>query len=162
MTRYKHTQIGTFMAVITVAVFILFAWLQTTARAEPPSYDSGSNFAVTAIMALVLFTLVSFVTLTTMIDEQTVRIHFGWGIFRKTFSLAEIATVTHVKNPWYYGWGIRLGLRPTMWIFNVSGFDAVELVMKNGKRYRIGTDEPEKLETAIKKAVQPHLKASLI
>jgi len=40
-----------------------------------------------------------------------------------------------------------------MWIFNVSGFDAVELIMKNGKIYRIGTDEPIKLESAITVAV---------
>jgi hypothetical protein len=36
-----------------------------------------------------------------------------------------------------------------MWIYNVSGFDAVEITMKNGKIYRIGTDEPLKLEQAI-------------
>jgi hypothetical protein len=36
-----------------------------------------------------------------------------------------------------------------MWIYSVSGFDAVEIKMKNGKRYRIGTDEPKNLEQAI-------------
>jgi len=36
-----------------------------------------------------------------------------------------------------------------MWIYNISGFDAVEIKMKNGKTYRIGTDEPQKLEQAI-------------
>ena len=40
-----------------------------------------------------------------------------------------------------------------MWIYNVSGFDAIELTMKNGKIYRIGTDEPEKLEAAIKQVI---------
>ena len=30
------------------------------------------------------------------------------------------------------------------------GFDAVELVMKNGKVYRIGTNAPGELENAIK------------
>ncbi|MDY0387304.1 MAG: hypothetical protein RBT65_09290 [Methanolobus sp.] len=36
-----------------------------------------------------------------------------------------------------------------MWIFNDSGFDAVEIKTKNGKIYRIGTDEPKQLERAI-------------
>ena len=36
-----------------------------------------------------------------------------------------------------------------MCIYNVSGFDAVEIQLKNGKIYRIGTDEPKKLEQAI-------------
>lgn len=155
MTPYKHTQIGYLMLCITLAVLALFVWIQVTARAEPVSYDSGPNFAITAIMALTLFILGSFSTLTVAVDGQFLKIRFGWGIFRKKFPLSEIATVRKVKNMWYYGWGIRLWLRPKMWIFNVSGFDAVELAMKNGTVYRIGTDEPEKLETAIQQVIQP-------
>jgi hypothetical protein len=153
MTTYKHAQIGYLMLIITLVVLVFFAWLQITARAETPSYDSGTNFAITAIMALILFILASFSTLAVTIDEQFLKIRFGWGIFRKEFPLNDIATVRKVKNHWYYGWGIRLWLWPKMWIFNVSGFDAIELTMKNGKIYRIGTDEPEKLETAIKQAI---------
>jgi hypothetical protein len=52
-----------------------------------------------------------------------------------------------VKNHWYYGWGIRFW--PGMTIFNVSGFDAVEITMQNGRRYRIGTDEPAQLERVL-------------
>ncbi|MCK6462421.1 MAG: hypothetical protein L6Q29_01200 [Candidatus Pacebacteria bacterium] len=152
MENYKHTQIGYLMLVITLAVLALFAWLQITARAEPPSYNSGANFAITAIMALILFILASFSTLTVAIDGQLLKVRFGWGIFRKKFPLTEIAAVRKVKNHWYYGWGVRLRFWPRMWIFNVSGFDAIELTMKNGKIYRIGTDEPEKLEMAIRQA----------
>src|SRR3989344_8539262 len=147
---YKHTQIGYLMLDITLVVLVFFAWIQIAARAETPSYDSGANFAIPAIMALILFILISFSTLTVFIDEQFLKIRFGWGIFRKKFSISEIAAVKKVKNYWYYGWGIRLRFWPKMWIFNVSGFDAIELTMKNGKIYRIGTDEPEKLEAAIK------------
>jgi hypothetical protein len=138
------------MSVVTLAVLVLFAWIQITARAEPPSVDSGTNFLVTFIMASILFVLVSFTTLTTVIDEKYLQIKFGYGIFRKKFLLGEIASVKQVKNHWYYGWGIRFRLRPKMWIYNISGFDAVEIVMKNGKVYRIGTDTPGELETAIK------------
>ena len=154
MEHYKHTQIGYLMLSITLAVLILFARLQITARAEPPSYDSGTNFAVTAIMAFILFTLASFSTLAVVIDGQFLRVRFGWGIFRKKFPLTEIAAARKVKNRWYYGWGIRLWFWPKMWIFNVSGFDAVELTMKNGKIYRIGTDEPDVLEEALLKCVR--------
>ena len=152
MEHYKHTQIGYLMFSIMLLVLVLFAWLQIAARSEPPSYDSGTNFAVTAIMALILFILASFSTLAVIIDEQFLKIRFGWGIFRKKFPLTEIAAVKKVKNHWYYGWGIRLWFWPKMWIFNISGFDALELTMRNGKIYRIGTDEPEKLDIAIKQA----------
>ena len=153
MTSYKHTQIGYLMLVVTLAVLVLFTWVQITARAEPPSVDSGTNFAVTAIMVLILFILSSFITLTVILDENYLRIKFGYGIFRKKFSRGEIASAKIVKNHWYYGWGIRLWLWPKMWIYNVSGFDAVEITMRDGKIYRIGTDAPRELETAIKQAI---------
>ena len=35
------------------------------------------------------------------------------------------------------------------WLFNISGFDAVEIVLKNGRRYQLGTDEPEELLAAV-------------
>ena len=153
MTTYKHTQISYLMLIITLAVLVIFAWVQITARAEPPSVDSGTNFAVTAIMALILFILASFATLTVSIDENYFRIKFGYGIFKKKFLLNEIISTKSVKNHWYYGWGIRVWFWPYMWIFNISGFDAVEIIMRNGKIYRIGTDTPNELEAAIKRAI---------
>jgi len=84
------------------------------------------------------------------VDERYVAIKFGCGIFRKRFTIDEVASVARVKNHWYYGWGIRVWFWPYMWIYNVSGFDAVELVMKNKRVYRIGTDVPEELEAVIK------------
>ena len=104
-------------------------------------------------MALILFILASFTTLSVSIDENYLRIKFSYGIFRKKFSASEIVSVALVKNHWYYGWGIRPWFWSRMWIFNVSGFDAVEIRMRSGKIYRIGTDESEKLETAIKRVI---------
>ena len=150
MTTYKHTQIGYLMLVVTLALLVLFAWVYITASAEPPSVDSGPNFAVTAVMALILFILASFATMTASIDENYLRIKFGYGIFHKRFAVSEIASVERVKNHWYYGWGIRLWFWPYMWIYNISGFDAVEVIMKNRKIYRIGTDAPGELEAAIR------------
>src|SRR3989338_5932699 len=154
MASYKHTQIGYLILFVTLAVLVLFAWLQITARAEPPSLYSGTNFAITAIMAFILFILASFSTLTVVIDGQFLKIRFGWGIFRKKFPLTDITTVRKVKNHWYYGWGIRIWFWPYMWIYNVSGFDAVEMVIKDGKIYRIGTDAPGELESALRIAIR--------
>ncbi len=141
------------MLVITLAMLVFFSWLYITASAEPPSVDSGPNFAVTSIMALILFFLASFTTLTVFIDENYLRIKFGYGIFEKKFSVKEVVSVASVKNHWYYGWGIRVWFWPYMWIYNISGLNAVEIIMRNGKIYRIGTDTPSELEAAIKQAV---------
>jgi len=153
MTTYKHTQIGYLMLVVTLAVLALFAWIYIMASAEPPSVDSGPNFAITAIMALILFILASFATLTASVDENCLRIKFGYGIFTKKFAINEITSAQSVKNHWYYGWGIKVWFWPYMCIYNISGFDAVEIIMRNGKIYRIGTNAPGELEAAIKQAI---------
>jgi hypothetical protein len=147
--NYKHTQIGYLMLVVTLAVLVLYVWAYITASAEPPSVDSGNNLAVTATMAFTLLVLTSFWSLRVTIDDKYLRIKFGYGIYQKKFTLNEVISVKTVKNHWYYGWGIRGRLWPKMWIFNVSGFDAVEITLKNGHKYRIGTDEPKELEQAI-------------
>jgi hypothetical protein len=153
MISYKHTQIGYLMLLVTLAVLVLFAWAHITALAEPPSADSGTNLLVTAVMVVILFILASFTTLTTSIDENCLRVKFGYGIFAKKFALNQIASVQIVKNHWYYGWGVKVWFWPYMWIYSVSGFDAVEIIMRNGKIYRIGTDIPSELEAAIKQAI---------
>lgn len=152
MTPYKHTQVGYLILVVTSFVFVLFAWLQIMARAEAPSYDSGTNFLFTFIMAFILFLLLSFSTLTVSVADNFLKIKFGYGFFKDKFLLSDIVSVSQVKNSWYYGWGIRFWFWPRMTIYNVSGFDAVEIKLKNGKLYRIGTDEPEKLLNSLKQA----------
>lgn len=146
---YKHTQISYLMITITLAVLAFFVWMYITASAEPVSYNSGPNFAITSIMTIIVAILSSFTFLQVIIDKEYIRIKFGWGIYRKKFALKEITSAKTVKNHRYYGWGIKVRFWPKMWIYSVSGFDAVELKMKNGKTYRIGTDEPKKLEQVI-------------
>lgn len=150
MSFYKHTQIGYLMLAVTLVVTAIFVWAYLIARAEVPSVDSGTNLMVTLVMAITLFLLLSFATLTATIDEKFLKIKFGYGIFAKKFALDEIAKVDVACNRWYYGWGIRFWPLPKMWIYNVSGFDAVQITLKNGKVYRIGTDDAEGLRNAIK------------
>ncbi|WMW22006.1 hypothetical protein RE476_11625 [Methanolobus mangrovi] len=137
---YNHTQKGRLRGFILLALILLFAFILLSTGFEPMAF---------ATMLLVVIIVISFTTLNVTIDENYFRIKFGYGIFRKKFLLDEIISTKTVKNHWYYGWGIRLWLWPKMWILNVSGFDAVEIKMKNNKIYRIGTDEQKELERAI-------------
>ena len=108
-------------------------------------FNIMTNFHPLTLIGLiiVLTVLGIFSRLTVTIDDQVIKIQFGLRIIRKTFPLEEIEAHRVVKNPWYYGWGIRF--TPRGWLFNVSGFSAIELQMKSGKRYRIGTDDPDDL-----------------
>jgi hypothetical protein len=137
---YQHTQNGYVIIIALIAISLLFGIILT---------QTGFNLPLIFLMIIILVILASFGTLQVTVDENYLRIKFGYGIFRKKYLLADIASAKMVRNRWYYGWGIRVWFWPPMWIYNVSGFDAVEIVMKSGKRYRIGTDEPEELERAI-------------
>jgi hypothetical protein len=144
-TSYKHTQIGYLIIFVMFGVFILF-WTVL--------FQAGYDIFVTAIMLFILVVLISFTSLSVTIDKEYLRIKFGYGIFKMKFLLKEINTAKTAKHHWYYGWGIRLWFWPRMLTLNVSGFDVVEITMKNGKIYRIGTDEPKKLEQAISQALR--------
>src|SRR5207247_350528 len=89
--------------------------------------------------------------LTVDVEGQELRARFGVGLVGKRIPLSEVRAFKQVTNPWYWGWGIRL--YPGGWLYNVSGMRAVELVLADGRRYRIGTDEPAALEQAIRAVV---------
>ncbi len=102
---------------------------------------SGLFFAFLAVYLL-------FHQLTVKVDHEFVQITFGIGIISRKIPLDRIIAATAVRNSWWWGWGIRL--IPGGWMWNVSGLQAVELELKNGRKFRIGTDEPEMLASAVK------------
>ena len=142
MEQYKHTQIG-YLLLISYGVAALFmVYLNVMVDFHPLAF---------AGLIIILIVLRVFSRLTVTIDDQIIKVEFGLRVIRRVFPLNEIEVYRVVRNPWYYGWGIRL--TPRGWLFNVSGLSAIELEMKNGKRYRIGTDEPENLAKALGKAL---------
>ena len=86
--------------------------------------------------------------LTVEVNKDVVRLYFGFGIIHRSILREHIAMVTQVRNRWWWGFGIRW--TPHGWMWNISGLDAIELTYHNGKKFRIGTDEPEALLEALK------------
>jgi len=141
--QYKHTQVGYLVIVILgICLFYLASMM----------IISGFDWIPFTVLVILGVCVGLFSTLTVMIAESTLEIRFGLGIIRKKFHLKDIESCQVVKNPWYYGWGIRL--TPHGWLYNVSGFYAVEIKMKTGKKYRIGTDVPTDLEKAISQSLE--------
>ena len=138
MKEYKHTQIGYLLIVALGAAILLIGRLNVITRFNPGTI---------LLLAFMILCLALFATLTVQVNGQAVNIQFGIGLIRKQFALGDVRACRVVKNPWYYGWGIHL--IPDGWLFNVSGWEAVELQMKNGRKYRIGTDDARGLMDAI-------------
>ena len=142
MKQYKHTQIGYFLLIVYSIAVLFVGHLNIMTNFNP--------FALASLI-IVLIALGIFTRLTVTVDDQMIKVQFGLRIIRKAFRLNEIEAYRVVKNPWYYGWGIRF--TPRGWLFNVSGFSAIELQMKNGKTYRIGTDDSDNLAAALNKVL---------
>lgn len=143
MITYRHTQFGTVFAVAAGVIILIVAL---------PVLLAGTPAVAGLIAILLLGILLLFHSLTVEIDDEHLRLRFGIGLIRKRFPLDEIDSCQPVRNSWLYGWGIRL--TPRGWLYNVSGLEAVELTMMNGKTCRIGTDEPRVLAAALQEALE--------
>lgn len=133
-SRYSHTQMGwVIMAFVLAAIIIIAAVL---------IFHEFQWIPFIVALAL-LIALLLFASLTVAGYETYLEIRFGIGLIRKKFLLENIRSCKKVRNSPAYGFGIRI--IPGGWLYNVSGLDAVELQMKDGKKYRIGTDVPDEL-----------------
>ena len=141
--HYKHTQVGYVvlgaLGIGAVVLAVLFLRSQEAPR------------ITAAVILTLLVSMVLFASLTVEIREGFLRWRFGPGLIRKQVRLAEIERTQAVRNRWYYGWGIRL--TPHGWLYNVSGLEAVKVQLHTGKKFRLGTDEPEELVRALQAAI---------
>ena len=143
--RYEHTQVGYFIIVAIVAAMVAIGVIMT---------NTGVNWIVTTVLVVLAVIVVLFHSLTVVISGEDLVVQFGPGVIRKRFKLNEIESCQTVRIPWYYGWGIRL--TPDGMVFRVSGFHAIQIKLKTGKKYLIGTDVPQELEEAIRQAMSYH------
>lgn len=149
MFDYEHTQPGTLMRVILGLLVVIFIGAGVVLLVSGADIEEAViPLAPAAVTGIVL---ALFHSLTVRVSKDEVALSFGVGLIQKSFDVNEIEAVFTVCNPWYYGWGVKK--IPKGWLFNVSGLEAIELQMKNGRRYRIGTDEPVELVQAIETAV---------
>lgn len=93
-----------------------------------------------------------FSSLTVSEDNGTLSLAPGpVFLFRKSWPLFGIVSVTVLTNPWHYRWGIRRTPRGPL--SNSAGPGAAGVMLTSGITCRIGTDEPEVLRRAIEKAL---------
>ena len=136
---YHHAQSGTVTGLAAAAGLAAVVYTLTRVRPHPILW------ALLAIAVLGVFALSS---MTIEVDQDRLTFWFGPGWIRRSFRLAEIQSWAAVTNPWWYGWGIHL--TPQGWLYNVGGTRAVQLELLDGRRLRIGTDEPEQVCEAIR------------
>ena len=138
MTSYRHVQRGTWLVAVMLvgAIFVVLGGLVLR-----PLF---------IVLPLLLLSAWLFHSLTVEIGNGELRWHFGPGLISKRVLLNQIRSTKPVQTNLLEGWGIHLSRFG--WLYNVSGYDAVAITLKDGKRFALGTDEPGALASAITEA----------
>jgi hypothetical protein len=115
-------------------------------------YQAGTNpiplFAFILITILFAVVLLLFYRLKVVVFNDKILITFGVGLIWKIVDISRIKRIEIVRNPFYYGWGLRI--IPNGMLYNISGFKAVELHFHDtGRILRIGSANPAKLKQEI-------------
>jgi hypothetical protein len=141
VTRYEHTQIGHVIIWSLLAIILIASGglIGSSLHREPPLIVS----------TILMVCLVLFYKLRITIEDETLSASFGPGIIRKRMRLAEIVGCEPIRIRWWYGWGIHM--TPFGWLYNVSGFNAVAITLRDGRKIAFGTDDPDGLVDAIRR-----------
>ena len=142
---YQHSQYGYIWLFVIVWMVFVMAVVAVFGNEET---DAVLILAITGAFLLLIGAITFwFSRLTIAIEDDKVTASFGGGWPRRTVQRHEIIGFRIARNKWWYGWGIRK--IPGGWMYNVWGLDAVELELANGKKFRLGTDEPQELTAAL-------------
>ncbi len=143
---YRHRQVGTVMGVVALAVLLLGLVL---VRALSLRGEQYSWLIVGLPLLITVITLALFSVLEVSIDSQRLTWRFP-PFITKSILLADVLEAKPTRTSFIYGWGIHYTDRG--WLYNVSGFGAVHIRMRNGKQFMLGSDEPAALAEAINRS----------
>lgn len=139
---YRHTQVGQFVFLLNGALALFFAVQLAT---------GGSRVLIVGLVVVVVVSML-FGTMTVEVAEGDLRFRFGPGGWGKRVPLSQVADVQPTRTRWFEGIGIRSTRRGML--YNVAAGDAVEVLLRSGRTFRLGSDEPQKLADAIRSALE--------
>ncbi|MCP4189774.1 MAG: hypothetical protein GY768_04015 [Planctomycetaceae bacterium] len=142
MDDYEHTQPGTMIRGLLGATML---FLVIPVSLLDPADFAGWILAMVSVFLLPI--LITFHSLSVQVTDDRIGLKFGVGLIQKKFQIDQVLTARMVRNSWWSGWGIRRFSGG--WLYNVSGFEAVEIKLRDNRIARIGTDEPQRLLEAI-------------
>jgi hypothetical protein len=144
METKKFVQFGTFSVVISLSLFVIFTILALTIGLEDISYFI--TFGITSL--IMLFLLICFYRMVIEVNQTDLSFSMGIGLFKGQYRIENLKDCRPVVNSWINGIGMRMISHG--WLYNVSGYKAVELTFNNSdKVIRLGTDRPEEIALTV-------------
>jgi hypothetical protein len=146
METKTFTQHGKLMYAIFIPLILFNLFLLSESL-----LNHEAQFKYYALLSVLFFLcLLCFYKITITISATTLSFSMGIGLIKKSYRLNEIKSCKAHKNSFMNGWGIRI--IQGGWLYNVSGFHAIELRFKNNPNViRIGTDKPEEVIEEVNK-----------
>ncbi len=142
---YRHTQRSAVaLFLLSVAAVLPIGFLVIGVGSPMPV---GARITLLVASLAMLVSAFVFSSLTIAIRDGQLSWWFGPGVVKKTVPLSTIVSAEPTTTSLLAGWGIHLTMRG--WLYNVSGRQAVLVTQEDGKRFLLGTDEPDSLAQAI-------------
>ena len=144
--QYHHTQTSPlYLIIVAVGIGMLIGgWLTPEWIVQIILLCSGG---------LMFLLAMCFRQLTVSDEDDRLLVCFGpLPLFRRRILYSNVESVERRRSTVLDGWGIHLS--PSGGVtWNLWGFDCVDVRRKKGGKLRIGTDDPEGLETFLKEQV---------
>ena len=148
------------LAAMVVNGLVAILWPHHGVANPAPAARWGLDAQVGLAFGLTLPTVlvVGVLRMTTEVTPATVRVWFGWlPTYRRAIPLTNIASLEVVRYRPIRdcgGWGIRRG-RGGEAVLNARGDRGVRLTLVDGSKLLIGSQRPEDLADALKRAMNP-------
>ncbi|XQF90642.1 hypothetical protein ACOBV8_03955 [Pseudoalteromonas espejiana] len=141
---YQHKQYAVFIFFVLAWIggFVALAW--NLIGADVPL------MVFAGVLVLVGFL---FHGLTVKVTDETIGWAFGPGVAGQKLILSDIIEAKAVQNSYRHGIGIRI--THDGWVYSVSGFSAVQLTLKDGSVYRVGTNDQQGVLSALDGKITP-------
>lgn len=139
---YEHRQAGGITLIVLLLPAVFCAFLGWT----------NHVWWMYLVALLLLMIAWFFSSLTIAVDDRELVSYFGPGMWRHRVPLDTITAAERTTSSALEGWGIRFTTRGML--YNVSGREAVEITLADGRRFRLGTDDPDGLTSALRARIR--------
>lgn len=145
---YERTQQSYWMWVLTLVIVVILGWAWTTDARLATLAPAAVPIGILVVAALL------FSRLTIRVDSAAVTWCFGWGWPGGAIPMGTIDHADVTSTNLFEGFGIHWTIWHG-WLWNVSGFQAVEIFKAGGGAVTLGTDDPQSLAQAIQRFRAP-------
>jgi hypothetical protein len=153
---FKEVQRVRLLLIIAILFTILFGiilFVQVILRKPVGNHPAPNTLLIIFFTLGILGTIFSGrLKLVLIISETEIQVSYGILTGENKFTVGDIKGLKVRKYDAlkeFLGWGVRYNNNESC--FTVSGDDALEIELKNGEKYLIGTQKPDEIMSAISK-----------